>query len=178
MRCGPSSLYLPSVQKQPTPPNSLSQNIMICFHLIEYFQTAGEFKTCISNISISLNFWESLQRNTPFVKYQQPLPYFPSNFPCMYNTWGWGKMGEKGHYPCVTVESLWGSSDYEGRGQSAYPGTTPLDQINHADRQKYEKINNRQKHSTRKHYSRRNPILWIENLYASHVFVALLKQEV
>ena len=68
--------------------NSLSQHVMICFHLIEYFQTAEEIKTCISNIRISLNFWESLKRNSPFVKYQQlplPLPYFPSNFPC--TTW-------------------------------------------------------------------------------------------
>ena len=91
----------PPCKNNPLHRNSLSQNIMICFHLIEYFQTAGEFKTCISNISISLNFWESLQRNTPFVKYQQPLPYFPSNFPCMYNTWGWGKLGEKGQYPVL-----------------------------------------------------------------------------
>ena len=35
--------------------------------------SAGEIKTCISNIRISLNFWESLKRNTLFVKHQQPF---------------------------------------------------------------------------------------------------------
>ena len=43
--------------------------------MMKYLESssAGEIKTCISNIRISLNFWESLKRNTLFVKYQQPF---------------------------------------------------------------------------------------------------------
>ena len=43
--------------------------------MMKYLESssAGEIKTCISNIRISLNFWESLKRNTLFVKHQQPF---------------------------------------------------------------------------------------------------------
>ena len=64
--------------------------------------------------------------------------------------------------------------------QSAFPGTTPLNQINHAHRQKYEKIDNTQKSKNiqEEHFKLRNIIQETQYYEEKTVFVALFKEEV
>ena len=79
MNCSQKEVQKPHKLKENLKKNTLRLTKLLrtwkLLLMMKYLESssAGEIKTCISNIRISLNFWESLKRNTLFVKHQQPF---------------------------------------------------------------------------------------------------------